>query len=157
MTNDAEWIERKFGERVRELRNAEGMSQSALAEQLAFVGGPRLTHSTIAKIERGARGVGLGEAVLLSQVLGIPLTDMLAGEVPDAAIAIAEAQRDALAAERALRGAQEHLRSLGVTLMGGRGMNAAEEASAARQADRFAEAGLDPNGRPLPDSGKDGD
>lgn len=87
-------IERRYGERVRDLRTAAGLSQAVLAEKLGQAGGPSMNHSNLAKLERGTRGVGLGEAFLLARVLGTTLSAVLGD---DDALA---AEAEAIAAER---------------------------------------------------------
>ncbi|ALL79543.1 hypothetical protein AD006_30500 (plasmid) [Pseudonocardia sp. EC080610-09] len=88
--------EQMFGSRLRELRVAAGLTQVGLAELLTEAGGPDLGHSALAEIERGVRGVGLGEAVLLAGVLGVALADVLADdtEITRTAVELARAERD---------------------------------------------------------------
>lgn len=78
--NDRPSLEAIAGSRVRELRKARGWSQAALAVRLRKYG-PELTQSTIAKLEAGARPTRLDEFGSLAEVLGVPLTYLIA--MPD--------------------------------------------------------------------------
>lgn len=62
-----------FGSRVRELREAKGMSQ----EQLADVSG--LDRTYISGIERGKRNVGLHNIEVLAKALGVTITELFGG------------------------------------------------------------------------------
>lgn len=55
-----------FGDRIRELRRAAGLSQ----EELAEVAGLHRTY--ISSLERGRRNVGLDNIHVLSAALGVP-------------------------------------------------------------------------------------
>lgn len=56
-----------FGERVRELRHAAGMSQEDLAETSG------LHRTYISSLERGRRNVGLDNIHVLADALGVPV------------------------------------------------------------------------------------
>lgn len=73
----------RFGQRMRELRLAAGLTQSQLAAALADAGGPQLDPSGIARAERGQKRIVLGEAVILARVLGSSV-DALVGEAEPA-------------------------------------------------------------------------
>lgn len=60
-----------FGNRVRELRHAAGMSQ----EELAEVSGLHRTY--ISSLERGQRNVGLDNIYLLARALSVPAAHLL--------------------------------------------------------------------------------
>lgn len=61
-----------FAGQVRKAREAKGLTQAELAQQLTLNGIPSVT-SKIAKIETGARALRLNEAAALSRILGVPL------------------------------------------------------------------------------------
>lgn len=65
-----------FANAVRDARLAAGMSQDDLATQMAQRGFD-FHQTTIAKIERGARRVTVGEAAELADIAGIPLAAVL--------------------------------------------------------------------------------
>ncbi|GAA4626709.1 hypothetical protein GCM10023196_036050 [Actinoallomurus vinaceus] len=99
--------EKNFGEQVRRIRKARGMSQEDLARALAGTSVPR-HQSTIAKLEAASRPLRLNEACDIATALGADLSSML-GVVanPDAtAMAyltrIAELERAVAVAQRAL-------------------------------------------------------
>lgn len=64
-------IERRFGERMRMVRQARGLSASRLAERVG------VDVFAVQRSETGQRGMRLGEAVLLCAALGVPLMDMI--------------------------------------------------------------------------------
>jgi transcriptional regulator with XRE-family HTH domain len=60
-----------FGDRVRELREAKGLTQVALAEQAG-------THfTTVSKVEKGERNASLQLALKLADALGVALTKLV--------------------------------------------------------------------------------
>lgn len=59
-----EYVDRQLGARVRLLREARGLTQQALADQLGFS-----THSWVAKVESGALSVTPGRLRALSLAL----------------------------------------------------------------------------------------
>lgn len=59
-----------FGDRVRELRRAAGMSQEGLAEATG------LHRTYISSLERGQRNVGLENIHLLATALGVPVAQL---------------------------------------------------------------------------------
>lgn len=77
----------KTGALIAERRRALGMTQSALAEQL------HVTDKAVSKWERGLCAPGVDLLMPLADVLGVSVTDLLAGEViaPPAREAVAEA------------------------------------------------------------------
>jgi len=91
---ESDAIERRYGERVRELRRAAGLSQAGLADALGAAGGARLDPSGIARLERGQRRVALGEAVLIARILATTVDDIIEGRSP----APAQVNRTELAA-----------------------------------------------------------
>jgi transcriptional regulator with XRE-family HTH domain len=74
-------VDREIGRRVREGRQALGMSQDALAEAMTTAGfGFHVT--TIGKIERGERKVTLGEAGALASALSQSVEMLMNGNTP---------------------------------------------------------------------------
>lgn len=65
-----------FARRMRQVREAAKMSQTRLAELLAERG-IKIDPTSITRIEKGARGVRLEEAVAIAEALGVPLEELL--------------------------------------------------------------------------------
>jgi transcriptional regulator with XRE-family HTH domain len=64
-----------FGHRVRDLRQARGLSQEELAESAGV-------HRTyVSSLERGQRNVGLDNILAIAAALGVPASDLFIGEV----------------------------------------------------------------------------
>ncbi|MGD1087364.1 MAG: helix-turn-helix transcriptional regulator [Verrucomicrobiota bacterium] len=63
-------IQRKFGERVRTLRRAKGLSQEALAEAAD------LDRSYIGSVERGERNISLQNIVKIASGLGVSTSEL---------------------------------------------------------------------------------
>ncbi len=63
-------IEKQFGERVRELRLAKGLSQ----EELAFKSGVHRTY--LGGIERGERNPALRNIAAIAEALGVSLSEL---------------------------------------------------------------------------------
>jgi transcriptional regulator with XRE-family HTH domain len=63
-------IERRFGERIRELRQAKGLSQ----EELAFRAKVHRTY--LGGIERGERNLALKNIVAIAKALDISLSEL---------------------------------------------------------------------------------
>lgn len=66
-----------FGARLRELRNAQGMTQAGLAGLAAARFGLTLDPSAIARLEKGQRAIRLNEAAALAVALGTCVGDIL--------------------------------------------------------------------------------
>ncbi len=71
MTPDALAI---FGQRIRALRKAQGLTQAQLAESLGY------EPMTISRFERGEYGPGFDAMHDLAQALGVPLVSLLQSE-----------------------------------------------------------------------------
>lgn len=67
-----------FGQNVRRVRTAQGISQEELAEQAG------LHRTYIGSIERGERNVSLNNIVVIAQALRVPLSELFRGIVTDA-------------------------------------------------------------------------
>ena len=61
-----------FGEAIRARRKEMGLSQEALAEEIP------LYRSYLADVERGARNLGLVNAMRVASALGVPLSRLVA-------------------------------------------------------------------------------
>lgn len=69
-------IERKVGNNIRKIREAQGMTQGFLAAKLQFHGCD-ITRSTIAKIEVGQRHLYPDEIILIRKILNTTFEEML--------------------------------------------------------------------------------
>lgn len=95
----------RFAAAVKELRERLGWSQAKLAEALKGKGLDGFHPTTVARLESGSRRVSLGEARAISQVLGAPVSAMVApGPAP---VVLADFNTELLAAI----GARESLSS----------------------------------------------
>ena len=72
MEKDAD-IARRFGQRVRELRKAKGLSQEAFAAACG------LDRTYISGIERGVRNVSLRNIEVIATALGISISEFTKG------------------------------------------------------------------------------
>jgi transcriptional regulator with XRE-family HTH domain len=70
--------ERAFAAVVRRARERTGWPQGRIAEAMNAQGW-RWHQSTVARVESGKQAARLGEAVALAEILGIDLSDFLAG------------------------------------------------------------------------------
>ena len=64
-------IERRFGERVRALRQEAGLSQEELALRL------KLSRTYLSQLEAGRRNVSLRTAERIAHGLGVPLAELV--------------------------------------------------------------------------------
>jgi transcriptional regulator with XRE-family HTH domain len=71
------------GGRIKALREERHWSAQKLADECARMGAPSLTRSAIAKVENGLRRLRTDEAVALSQVLDVPLGDLLGADADE--------------------------------------------------------------------------
>lgn len=69
-------IERKVGNNIRKIREAQGMTQDFLAAKLQLHGCD-ITRSTIAKIEVGQRHLYPDEIILIRKILNTTFEEML--------------------------------------------------------------------------------
>lgn len=84
MEIDARQVDAHVGGRVRERREALGISQGRIARQLG------LTFSQVQKYEKGANRIGAGRLFMLSQALGVPLHYFFEGLVTETAVLVSE-------------------------------------------------------------------
>lgn len=76
------------GRNIRAIRTERGDSQDSFARGLRLAG-LNWSRSTLAKLERGERGVGIEHLTIIAIVLGVPATRLLDGE-PDEWVALTE-------------------------------------------------------------------
>lgn len=72
MTRSAD-VAVRFGQRLRELRNAKGLSQEAFAAACG------LDRTYISGIERGRRNVSLRNIEVIADALGVSLSELMKG------------------------------------------------------------------------------
>ena len=70
---------RSFGERVRQIRTAKGMSQDELAAKAGYT-----SRSTISKIENGHADVPRSQIVMIADALGVNPIELTLVEEPSA-------------------------------------------------------------------------
>ncbi|WP_442545194.1 helix-turn-helix transcriptional regulator [Arthrobacter sp. KN11-1C] len=107
-----------FARRLREERIRAGLSQAALAERLSELLDQKVDTSAVTRIEKHERAVRLDEAVVIAELLDLPLPAMLRdSETVDEQVA--ELQRDlsleqwrASQAEAELQQAQESMAAI---------------------------------------------
>lgn len=72
---------KRFGAKVRALRQARGMTQAGLARMMSMTGASY--HQTmIGKIENGTRPTSIKEALLLAVILGVDVTEFFTDDDP---------------------------------------------------------------------------
>lgn len=74
-----------FARRLREARQAAGISQTELARRISERLDGRLDGPTITRIEKRERSVRIEEAVAAAQALDVPLAALVTDETPGAA------------------------------------------------------------------------
>ena len=84
MEIDAKKVDAHVGARVRERREALGISQGNIARQLG------LTFSQVQKYEKGANRIGAGRLFMLSQALGVPIQYFFDGLVAEPPVLISD-------------------------------------------------------------------
>ena len=70
-------VEKKVGQRIRELREKIGMTQEMLSIKLQ-IRGCDITRSAVAKIEVGQRHLYPDELILIKEILNVSFDDILA-------------------------------------------------------------------------------
>jgi transcriptional regulator with XRE-family HTH domain len=75
------WTDQRFGERVKDEREARGWSQADMAKMLFDKGIKPMHPTTVAKIEAGVRSVRINEAVGIADLFGVSV-DSLLGRKP---------------------------------------------------------------------------
>jgi transcriptional regulator with XRE-family HTH domain len=107
-----------FARRLREERIRAGLSQATLAERLAELLNQKVDASAITRIEKHERAVRLDEAVVIAELLDLPLPAMLRdSESVDEQVAelrrdLSLAQWRASQAEEELQRAQESMAAI---------------------------------------------
>jgi transcriptional regulator with XRE-family HTH domain len=108
-----------FARRLREERIRAGLSQATLAERLTELLNQKVDASAITRIEKHERAVRLDEAVVIAELLDLPLPAMLRdSESVDEQVAelrrdLSLAQWRASQAEEELQQAQESMAAIG--------------------------------------------
>jgi transcriptional regulator with XRE-family HTH domain len=69
--------DQRFAERVRQVREAKGLSQAHAAMKMAALHGYQWHQTVWSKIEAGERRVRLSEAVAMASALNVDLADLL--------------------------------------------------------------------------------
>jgi transcriptional regulator with XRE-family HTH domain len=75
-TPPSDFSDAVFARRLRDLREASGLTQQQLADVMASTGN-KIHRSTIGKIESGDRPVTVGEAAELAGILGVGLAELV--------------------------------------------------------------------------------
>jgi transcriptional regulator with XRE-family HTH domain len=70
--DDAKEFLRAFGDAVRAHRKERGLSQEAFADEIP------LYRSYVADVERGARNLGVANALRIARALSVPLAQLIA-------------------------------------------------------------------------------
>lgn len=68
-------VEKRVGKRIRDLREAAGMTQELLAAKLQLRGCD-ITRSAVAKIEVGQRHLYVDEVILIKEILGVTYEEL---------------------------------------------------------------------------------
>lgn len=76
--------EKEIGERVRAIREGQGIPQQHLAMTMTVLKGHRWHQTTVGKVESGERPIKLSEAVAVAEILGVPLVSLVGEVAPDA-------------------------------------------------------------------------
>jgi transcriptional regulator with XRE-family HTH domain len=104
---DSTDFNQRVGSNVQKFRKAAGLSQADLAHALSQRGAS-FQQQTVLKVEKGSRPLKLDEAVLIADILKMPMFDLLimradAGELVEAALELNKAN-EALRRLQARRG-----------------------------------------------------
>ncbi|MGY1845534.1 helix-turn-helix domain-containing protein [Modestobacter sp. SYSU DS0875] len=73
-------LEFVIGQRIRALREAQGMSQAQLGQKLASLGFP-MEQPTVYKLEKGTRPIRVNEVAAAAAVLGVEIEDLLSPQM----------------------------------------------------------------------------
>lgn len=65
------------GKKIRKLREDKGWSLRVLAAQVSDADGHTCTHAAIQAVEQTGRGVGLDRLIIIAQLLGVTLDDLV--------------------------------------------------------------------------------
>lgn len=85
--------ELRFRQNLQKRREAHGWSMGELARRMEQAGWTDFHQATVSRIEKGQRGIGLGEARTLARLLGVDLGAMIAtSDATEAVYAANEAQ-----------------------------------------------------------------
>lgn len=98
-----EIVDAAVSERLRQLREKQGMSQNELAKRMVAAGVSNYSQMTVSRTEKGLRRVTAGELAVLAKLLGADAGDLMRDEV-DFRIAEVDKASDELvsAAEKVL-------------------------------------------------------
>jgi cell division inhibitor SepF len=109
-----EVAEQRFAANLRETREAQSMSQYALAREMSDRGWP-WRQQTVARIETGQRMVRLGEGTAIAEILHIPLDTLIQpiGETRDAELLSEWIKRARTAYKEIVRAAAELITTRG--------------------------------------------
>ncbi len=77
VSRDPDALKRRFGRKLRQLRQEAGLSQEALAQA------SELDRSYVGAVERGQRNISLLNIHKIAVALGVPAKDLLDAEEPD--------------------------------------------------------------------------
>lgn len=99
-----EIVDAAVSERLRQLREKQGMSQNELAKRMVAAGVSNYSQMTVSRTEKGLRRVTAGELAVLAKLLGADAGDLMRDEV-DFRIAEVDKASDELvsAAEKVLQ------------------------------------------------------
>lgn len=73
----SKWVDERFGQRLKKMREGEGWTQPQMADLLSDRGIAPMHGTTIAKIEAGARSVRINEAVGIADLFEVSLDELL--------------------------------------------------------------------------------
>lgn len=108
------WTDKRFGERIREEREARGWSQADVARKLSAAGIRPMHPTTVSKIEAAERSVRITEAVGIAELFEMSLDNLL-GRPDDSGVVFALTTLCSYAgdAERQIKRAQEVAADIG--------------------------------------------
>jgi len=97
--------ERVLARSLRAMREARGLTQKAVAAEMAACGFPTFRQTVVAKIEGGQRPVTVNEGAALAAILGLSLADLISGPASDDEARLAEVEAAVAGAEADLTAA----------------------------------------------------